>query len=69
MDFLADVYTRVGGGVFAAGLVLALLGMLLTIAPEVIRSKKHAKAVGRIAIGLTLAGVALMIGALVFAGP
>lgn len=59
------VVARLGGGLFAVGFLVALLGMLLTILPEVIQAQKRRARLGRAAMGVTILGVALMLAAIV----
>jgi len=65
MGFLIEGYSRVGGGVFAIGLILALVGMILTITPELVRNDALAIALSRIAIAMTIIGVIMMVAAMV----
>ncbi len=65
MGFLIEGYSRVGGGIFAIGLIVALLGMVLTVAPEVLQNETTALRVTRVAVGMTVVGVIMMMGAAV----
>lgn len=65
MGFLIEGYSRVGGGVFAIGLILALVGMILTIAPELVRNDALALALSWIAVAMTIIGVLMMVTAVV----